>query len=123
VYAGGDFTVVQGLPLSYVAATGSVVTGVPEPGRTPVAGVQLTSGPNPFRDTARISYRLPSPAVVSLTLYDVSGRPARTPIRARNEPAGWHEAALDGRRLASGIYFLRLEAGSVSHTIKVLRVE
>jgi hypothetical protein len=96
---------------------------VPERGRTPVAGVQLTSGPNPFRDTARIFYQLPSPAVVSLTLYDVSGRPARTLFRSRTEPAGWHEAALDGRRLASGIYFLKLEAGSASRTIKVLRME
>jgi len=123
VYAGGFFTAVDELPRSYLAATGSVVTGVPEPGRTPVAGVQLTSGPNPFHDTARIFYQLPSPAVVSLTLYDVSGRPVRTLFGARTEPAGWHEAGLDGRRLASGIYFLKLEVGSASRTIKVLRME
>ena len=121
--AAGDFTNVQGLPQSYIAATAFDVTAVPGPVHERGPGLELGGAPNPFRGSAQIRFRLPEPAVVSLSLFDVSGRSVATLIDRRSEPAGWHEAPLDGRGLAIGIYFCRLDVGRDSRTVKLLRAE
>jgi hypothetical protein len=121
IYAGGEFTRVGGITRNYLAAWDLDVTDVPAGG--PRAGLELEGAPNPFRAAAQIRYRLPQATVASLGLFDVSGRRVATLVNGRSEPAGWHEVRLDGRALANGIYFVKLDAGAESRTMKVLRVE
>ena len=70
--------------------------------------------PNPAREGAEVRYALPRDEAVSLILFDEQGRQVR--VLARGEAtAGEHDVAWDGRddggaRVASGLYFLRLEA-------------
>ena len=120
VFAGGEFTQVQGLPRGYLAAWQLDVVGVPGEGETVP---WLACSPNPFRDSARFRYRLTGPAVVNLDLFDLSGRLVCALIGGRTEPAGWHEAVLDGRRIRAGIYFCRLKSGSDSWTLRILRID
>jgi hypothetical protein len=70
--------------------------------------------PNPARQGTLLSFALPRAGRTTLAVYDMSGR------RVRTVSAGWLEAGRyqlpfdlrdgAGRRLPSGLYFVRLDA-------------
>ena len=75
----------------------------------------LSVYPNPFNPSATISFTLPRAGVVKMGVYDVLGREVvsryagahiGTPLQA-----GEHHITFDGAGLASGIYFVKMEAG------------
>lgn len=63
--------------------------------------------PNPFRRETTISFALPSPAHVTLEVFDVMGRKIAT-LMDEQRDRGRHEAIVDGTGLPSGTYFYRL---------------
>jgi len=67
--------------------------------------------PNPFNPVTIIRFEIPKAEHVSLTVYDVMGRRVETLINANLSP-GYYEVPFDGSKLASGIYFFRISAGS-----------
>ncbi len=80
----------------------------------------LVSLPNPFVDATRIEFRLAREAAVDLAVFDASGRRVAVLLSGPAAP-GLHEATWDGtdlfgRRVASGTYFLRLDAGGRTAT-------
>ena len=77
--------------------------------------------PNPFNSTTRLSYGLPVATELTLRLYDVSGRHIATLVDEYVQ-AGIHTAVLQSDDLASGIYFVRVEALGKVLTQKVLLV-
>jgi hypothetical protein len=83
----------------------------------------LQNRPNPFTGTTVFQLGLPDASVVSLEVYDVSGRRVRaTTLR---EPAGWQRMLFDGRNddgglLASGVYFCRMSALGTTITRKIV---
>ena len=87
-----------------------------EPGEVLPSGFSLAQNyPNPFNGRTSISYRLPGPGAVELTLYDLLGRPVRRLVSEYRE-AGSHQASWDGmdddgRAAASGVYLYRLKTG------------
>ena len=67
-----------------------------------------------------VPFEVPEATHVRLTLVDIFGREVAILLN-RQVAAGSHEAVLDGGRLASGVYLVRLEAEGVVHaTQKVL---
>jgi hypothetical protein len=71
--------------------------------------------PNPFNPETSIKFHLPVRTNVTLRIYNALGQEVRTLINGLQEP-GIHNAVWDGkdnngRRLTSGIYLVRLEAG------------
>jgi hypothetical protein len=79
--------------------------------------------PNPFNASTRISFTLPKAGNVDLNVYDVTGRLVRSLIgQTQGSPlqAGEHSFVFDGSDLPSGIYFVRLDAGEVSQTRKMV---
>ncbi len=63
--------------------------------------------PNPFNPATTIPFSIPTPAALSLEVFDITGRLARREF-AENFTAGDHEIAFDGSSLPSGVYFYRL---------------
>jgi len=75
--------------------------------------------PNPFNPTTTIVYGLRERAIVELIVYDVLGREIET-IVGGEQNAGYYEIEFKASRLASGIYFYRLQAGSFVLTKKMI---
>ncbi|HPG41938.1 MAG TPA: NosD domain-containing protein [bacterium] len=65
--------------------------------------------PNPFNPVTTIRYGLPVAEVVTLKVFDVLGREMLTLIDAEKQSAGWHTCTFEASRLASGLYFYRLQ--------------
>ena len=96
---------------------------------TPTQTMLLPNYPNPFNPETWIPYQLSEAGVVSITLYDVTGSVVRS-LDLGHQAAGYYhsrsEAAYwDGRnnlneRVASGVYFYRLQAGEFSATRRML---
>jgi hypothetical protein len=106
-------------------ATGRVVqfvrvsssTGTP-PGALPNSFALHQNYPNPFNPTTKIEYDLPEHATVILKVYNVLGQEVATLFNGEQQP-GYHNIHWDGQSsagaaLASGVYFYRFEATSVS---------
>ncbi len=80
--------------------------------------------PNPFNPAVQIPYSLPERAAVKLQVYNVLGQQVQTLVNETQE-AGFYQLAwqgLDnqGEAVASGLYFIHLEAGAVSKIQKVV---
>ncbi len=99
--------------------TTMVVTSVEPQTALPKEYALLQNYPNPFNPLTTIEYHLPRPGEVRLRLYNLRGQLIRTLIDDYR-PAGVHAVALSDDRLASGVYFYRLEAGGFTHTRKMV---
>jgi hypothetical protein len=79
----------------------------------------LSVFPNPFNPVTTISFTVPKAGRVELTVYDVTGRRVQVLVDERQN-AGQRFALFDGSDLPSGIYFVRLNAGDISQTRKMV---
>lgn len=75
--------------------------------------------PNPFNPVTIISYQVPKMEHVELNVFDLFGRKIETLVN-KNQNAGSYQVAFNGRNLASGIYFYRINTGSFSSTKKMI---
>jgi hypothetical protein len=75
--------------------------------------------PNPFNPTTQISYSVPQKSDVTLKVFNLLGMEVAT-LFSGVQDAGKHVAAFDATGVSSGVYFYRLQAGSVSITKKML---
>jgi peptidoglycan/xylan/chitin deacetylase (PgdA/CDA1 family) len=75
--------------------------------------------PNPFNPTTTIEFSLPRRDRVDLVLLDVSGRTVRR-LADGVFDAGTHRLNLDAGGLPGGVYFYRLNAGTISETKKLV---
>jgi hypothetical protein len=67
--------------------------------------------PNPFNPTTTVLFSLPIKSKVHLYLIDILGRIVKE-ITNGNYSAGNHNVTIDASKLASGIYFCRLETNT-----------
>ncbi len=80
--------------------------------------------PNPFNPTTAIHFELSASQHVTIGIYDVGGRLVRNLVDEQR-PAGryadsWDGRDNDGRASGSGVYLLRMEAGTYSRTARVV---
>ncbi len=78
--------------------------------------------PNPFNPTTNISYMIPKSSQVSLKVYDIKGQLIST-LYEGTQNAGIYLTQFDGSKLASGIYFYKLEAGDYSEVRKMTMIK
>ncbi|MBK6874877.1 MAG: T9SS type A sorting domain-containing protein [Ignavibacteria bacterium] len=64
--------------------------------------------PNPFNPVTKIDYEVPNEGIVSLLIYDISGREVKKLITGF-KPAGYYTESFDASGLSSGVYFYRLK--------------
>ena len=80
--------------------------------------------PNPFNPSTVIGYNLPEAGLVRLAIYNLLGQEVRVLVNERRDAgsfsATWDGADALGRRVASGIYLYRIQAGSFSATKRML---
>ena len=75
--------------------------------------------PNPFNPTTTIQYSIPNAEHVTLKVYDELGREIKTFVD-NEQQAGKYSVNFDASKIASGIYFYRLQAGSYSSVKKLV---
>jgi flagellar hook assembly protein FlgD len=80
--------------------------------------------PNPFNPSTTIRYAIPVDGLVTMKVYDITGREIVTLVNEQKN-AGTYEVRFDtknssGRALASGVYFYKINAGGFSETKKLL---
>lgn len=78
--------------------------------------------PNPFNPTTSIQYQLREDGFVLLKVYDILGREVTTLVNEQQR-AGYYKTSFRPSRLASGVYFYRLQVGSFVDTKKLLLVK
>jgi hypothetical protein len=103
------------------ARPGSLGLGDVEPLET----VLGTPGPNPARGTLSIAFSVAAPAEkVRIEIFDVAGRRVSTPLERDMSPGryrvSWSGEVSSGGRAASGIYFVRMQAGDYQAVRKVV---
>jgi PKD repeat protein len=84
-------------------------------------GQTVSVSPNPLNPSATLTYRTTRPGAVTITVFDPSGRAVRTLLRESFVPAGYHDVKVDGTgdggaRLASGVYFYRVDTADGAAT-------
>jgi subtilisin family serine protease len=74
--------------------------------------------PNPFNPTTRINYSVPYASQIRLALYDILGNQVKVLTDEEKAP-GNYSYTLNAAGLSSGVYFVRLNAGSSNWIIKI----
>ena len=86
----------------------------------------LSIAPNPTTGVTRLEYELSQPAEIRIGVYDVTGRLIRTladsPQAAGMHPVIWDGRNRDGSDAPSGLYFVRVRAGSFVQSRKLVLV-
>jgi len=75
--------------------------------------------PNPFNAGTTISYQLPEPSLVNISIYNVGGQLVKVLINENLQP-GYHSMKWEAHNLCSGIYFYKISAGNYSAIGKCL---
>ncbi len=78
--------------------------------------------PNPFNPTTNINFTLKNSGLVSIKVYDMTGREVATLANGRFT-AGTHTATFDASNLASGVYLYSLQANGVRLTNKMTLIK
>jgi regulation of enolase protein 1 (concanavalin A-like superfamily) len=90
----------------------------------PESPTWLSARPNPFKPRTTISFFLPHPDRIDVTVFDAGGRAVRDLVH-REFPAGTHRVVWDGRdqrgrATAPGTYFYRMKTSQSSFVGKVI---
>jgi hypothetical protein len=75
--------------------------------------------PNPFNSVTKISYQLPQPIFINITVFDIHGHLVETLVDGNNN-AGLHTIEWNAGNVSSGLYFYRLKTSNYTETKKCL---
>ena len=106
----------------HVDSTGYTGVGKYENSHLPSEFVLYPPCPNPFNNRSVVKFSLPVSAEVSLKVYDVQGREAAV-LEDGSLRAGIYTRTFNGEGLASGVYFVKLEAGLETRVHKMVMVK
>ncbi|MCK4584459.1 right-handed parallel beta-helix repeat-containing protein [candidate division WOR-3 bacterium] len=100
--------------------------GIYEYKATPKVTLELKNKPNPFRNRTIIYYSLTKPGIISLKVYDQTGRLVKTLEngikRAGNYTVGWNGCNNTNQKVPAGVYFIRLKSGDFTSVKKIILV-
>ncbi len=82
----------------------------------------LQNYPNPFNPVTRIDYQVPASGLISVTLYDISGKEVKSLVNERKE-TGFYSLILDASALSSGVYFYSLRSTGFESTKRMLLIK
>jgi hypothetical protein len=96
-----------------------ILTNVNPPSAKVTAFSLSQNHPNPFNPTTTISYDLPTRSHVTLKIFSMLGQEVATLVDSEIGP-GKHQVQWDARKLSSGVYLYRLQAGRLIETKKMM---
>lgn len=110
----GDATLSNGIPVEIAESK----TPLPE------QFTLMQNYPNPFNPVTSIRYNIPQTTHVTLTIYNSTGQVVNTLVNT-TQPSGeysmqWQGVNQTGERVASGMYFYRIQAGDYTQTRKMI---
>ncbi|MCF7809743.1 T9SS type A sorting domain-containing protein [bacterium] len=79
--------------------------------------------PNPFNSSTNIVFTVPHQSDVTLTIYDLMGRPAEILLNGKLQSNGKHSVSWNASTFPAGLYFVRLDAGGFSQSKKLILVK
>jgi hypothetical protein len=123
---GSDTRTLKGAVINGVLYGDTTLTGVEE-NPTEIKSFSLSQNyPNPFNPTTTIKYTIPNVIstngrnlFVTLKVYDVLGNEVANLVN-EEKPVGSYTVQFNGNRLASGIYFYQIKAGTYTATKKLI---
>ncbi len=93
--------------------------GTDEPDKLPEKFALLQNYPNPFNAQTTISYSLPEPGPVMLSIYNIMGQKVATLVDGMQQ-AGEHKVVWNAGTFTSGIYFCRVKAKNYDLSTKMI---
>jgi hypothetical protein len=78
--------------------------------------------PNPFNPSTVINFSLPKSSLVTLKVYDITGKEVKTLVNELRS-AGRYDVTFDASNFATGVYFYTLETENFTQTKKMLLVK
>ena len=78
--------------------------------------------PNPFNPETTIEYIIPTDEMVSVSIYDLNGRMV-TSLSNGVQSAGYHSVVWNASEMPTGLYFVKLVAGSYRETQKIMLIK
>ena len=82
----------------------------------------ITSFPNPFKNQTTVKYQINQPGMVNLLLYDLNGRLVRK-LFSGFQQEGYHSFILEAQELPAGTYTLKLQAGGMVTSAKIMKTD
>lgn len=84
----------------------------------------LRSHPNPFNSSTTVSFTLPEPSQIDLSIYDIRGRLVNTLLKSRID-TGYHGMVWDGtdrfgNSVSSGVYICRIKVDEYNQSRRML---
>jgi flagellar hook assembly protein FlgD len=83
--------------------------------------------PNPFRGAVLLRYAVPREMNLSLSVYDRAGRKVKSLFSGLARPgvsvATWDGRDEQGRSVAQGVYFYRIESEDATLTRKAIKID
>lgn len=110
------------MDIDYLSVPSNLVTSVASHAGPPANFSLQQNFPNPFNPATAIRYSLAKPEHVKLAVYDLQGRQVEI-LLDQKQNAGLYEISFDGRKLASGLYVYRLQAGAFVDEKRMLLVK
>lgn len=108
---------------------GIFVVGTEENTRSHVSALTLQTYPNPFRDRIEIQYTLPSNTnQANFKIFDAAGRLVKNFETSGTQSLipttiTWNGKDINGKQVASGVYFIHMEAENQRIVEKIILVE
>jgi len=86
----------------------------------PMNVFELKTSPNPFNTNTSIAFNMPSSSHVKISVYNILGAHIATLVDGVTD-AGQQSVSWNAKDVKPGLYFCKLESGTLSKTIKMLK--
>ena len=86
----------------------------------PMNVFELKTSPNPFNTNTSIAFNMPSSSHVKISVYNILGAHIATLVDGVTD-AGQQSVIWNAKDVKPGLYFCKLESGTLSKTIKMLK--
>lgn len=78
--------------------------------------------PNPFNPSTTIKYDIPEASLVTIKVYDISGKEVVTLVN-ENKNYGRYEVQFNGDNLSTGVFYYKITAGNFTEVKKMILIK